>query len=399
MALSMLGLRVLAFDVTAPAVTDANVAAMFNTFDVLVDPPFPPHALSDGVAELATGLILEPIRADQIVNSSHPRHTWTILPGNEPGDDWWPPLCLLTGMKMPVQEFPSGAPSDWRLFRDGRRTCGPAIEPIRLARPMAMDDTPWAIEAVDGWPPPIWDPETLKEDGMVQMRCLLTEPTIEMPAMLGTFPGNLATFESDAIEHGPGGATIMLSASGMGDRPFRSGALSSAHRFLHGRFEIEMKAARASGLVTGFFLHRSAPRQEIDVEITGNEPTRMLLNVYFNPGNEGTELDYGYRGSPCEINLGFDASADFHRYAIEWFPDRIRWFIDDVLVHDRGSWDPTPIPHLPMALHANLWSPRSVELAGAVGLIPPLTTASFRNVKVDAMTRSSGGTRPDRHPK
>ena len=220
------------------------------------------------------------------------------------------------------------------------------------------------------------------------MQCTLTGPAIEMPAMLGTFPGNLATFGSDAINHGPDGATITLSASGIRDRPFHSGALSSTRRFLHGRFEIEMRAARGSGLVTGFFLHRSAPRQEIDIEITGNEPRRMLLNVYFNPGDEGTELDYGYRGSPCAIDLGFDATTDFHRYAIEWFPDRIRWFVDDVLMHERESWDPTPVPHLPMTLHANLWSPRSVELAGAADVLMPLTTASFRNVKVDA--RASG---------
>jgi beta-glucanase (GH16 family) len=114
-----------------------------------------------------------------------------------------------------------------------------------------------------------------------------------------------------------------------------------SRRFLHGRFEIEMRAARGGDLVTGFFLHRSAPRQEIDVEITGEKPFRMLLNVYFNPGSEGTDLDYGYRGSPCAIDLGFDARADFHRYAIEWLPDRVRWFVDDILVHDRGRWDPT----------------------------------------------------------
>jgi beta-glucanase (GH16 family) len=218
------------------------------------------------------------------------------------------------------------------------------------------------------------------------MQCSLVESTSDMPAMLGTFPGNLATFKSGAIHYGSGGATITLSKSQTEDRPFRSGALSSARRFLHGRFEIEMRAARGSGLVTGFFLHRSAPRQEIDVEITGNKPCRLLLNVYFNPGNEGTELDYGYRGSPCEIDLDFDASADFHRYAIEWHSDRIRWLVDDIVVHDRGSWDPTPIPHLPMTLHANLWAPRSIELAGAQESQRSSCTAGFRNVKVYALT-------------
>ncbi len=388
MALSMLGLRVLAFDAAAPAVVAAELAILFDTFDVLVDPPFPPYDLPDVVAELVTGLILEPTRADQIAAGQHPETPWTVLPDYPPDDDWWPPLCSLAGIETPTNAFPYGPPSDWRLFRDGRPTIKPSTGPVRAAQTMAMDDTPWAIEAIDGWPAPATNLAFSRYSRTVEMRCPLVKPTTEMPAILGTFPGNLATFGPDAIEHGPEGAMITLSASGMGGRPFRSGALSSARRFLHGRFEIEMRAARGEGVVTGFFLHRSAPRQEIDVEITGNEPRRVLFNVYFNPGNEGTELDYGYRGSPCAIELGFDASADFHRYAVEWDPDRIRWFVDDVLVHDRGSWNPTPVPHLPMTLHANLWSPSSVELAGAadVRLLP--TTASFRNVKVDAMIRA-----------
>jgi GR25 family glycosyltransferase involved in LPS biosynthesis len=388
MALSMLGLRVLALDATAPAVADAEVATLFDIFDVLVDPPFPPDALPDEIASIVTGLILEPIQAHQLDDSSRLKQPWTILPGDGPGDDWWPTLCLLVGTNAPVQVFPSGAPSHWRLFRDGRGNCQPSVESFRAARSMAMDDTPWAIGTIDGWAPPICDPVPPERDASAEMWCPLTKPSTEMPAMRGTFPGNLANFEPDAIDHGPNGATITLSASEMGGRPFRSGAFSSARRFPHGRFEIEMRAARGEGVVSGFFLHRSAPRQEIDIEIIGNEPCRILLNVYFNPGNEGTELDYGYRGSPCSIDLGFDASAEFHRYAIEWLPDRIGWFVDDALVHERGSWDPTPIPHLPMTLHANLWSPRSVELAGAASAQPPLTTASFRNVKVNAMTRA-----------
>lgn len=390
MALSMLGLRVLAFDATAPSRADAEAATLFDTFDVLVDPPFLPNALPDEIAKIATGLILEPTQAHRIDLSNHLKQRWTILPGDGPGDDWWQPLCSLVSMSTPAHVFPAGAPSDWRLFRNGRSNSQPSAKPVRTARPMAMDETPWAIGTIDGWAPPICCPESPGEYGATELWCPLTAPSAGMPAMRGTFPGNLAHFESDAIDYGPNGATIMLSASAMGDRPFRSGALSSAHHFLHGRFEIEMRAAYGQGIVTGFFLHRSAPRQEIDIEIIGNEPSKMLLNVYFNPGDEGAKLDFGYRGSPCAIDLGFDATAEFHLYAIEWLPDQIRWFVDGTLVHERGSWDPTPIPHLPMTLHANLWSPRSVELAGAANAHPCLTTASFRNVRVDAMIQASG---------
>ncbi len=75
-------------------------------------------------------------------------------------------------------------------------------------------------------------------------------------------------------------------------------------------------------------------------------------------------MGFGYRRSPCRIDLGFDATQDFHRYAVDWRPERILWLVDGSVVHERAGWDPTPVPHLPMRLHANLWVPRSAELAG-----------------------------------
>ena len=77
----------------------------------------------------------------------------------------------------------------------------------------------------------------------------------------------------------------------------------------------------------------------------------MLVNVFFNPGMEGTRYDYGDRGTPALIELDFDAADAFHRYQIEWSPTRIRWCVDDVVVHERVPWNPTPLPHLPMKYH------------------------------------------------
>ncbi len=106
--------------------------------------------------------------------------------------------------------------------------------------------------------------------------------------------------------------------------------------------------------------------------------------VFFNPGCDGAKFDYGYRGTPFTIDLGFDASEAFHTYAIEWAPDEIRWFVDDRLVHRRVLWDPTPIPDLPMTLHVNTWPTQSEELAGR--FVPELlpAVAAVRRIAVDA---------------
>lgn len=382
MALSMLGLRVLACDGAATVQTGHALTNPFETFDVVVDPPFAPEDIPANLQEIVTGLIMEPSTGDMATPAQGRNIARAHLPGDGPGDHWWSPICALARTSAPTEPFPVGPPSDWRLFRDGRSFRNFPADELSIPLPLAMDDTPWAIATKEGLPTPIRKLRFSNPCDLLEARWPLTVPSSEMPAVLGTFPGNLAMFQPDAVEYGSGGAAISLAPIKAGDRPFRSGALASTKRFLHGRFEIEMRAARGPGLVTGFFLHRSAPRQEIDVEITGNNPRRVLLNVYFNPGDEGAALDYGYRGSPHAIDLGFDASEAFHRYSIDWAPDRIRWFIDDMLVHERGSWDPTPIPHLPMALHTNLWAPRSVELAGTANVSLRKATAYFRNAKV-----------------
>ena len=108
----------------------------------------------------------------------------------------------------------------------------------------------------------------------------------------------------------------------------------------------------------------------------------MLVNVYFNPGDEGAAMGFGYRGSPYRVDLNFDASEDYHLYTIDWRPDAIIWSVDRWIAHERASWDPTPIPHLPMRLHANLWAPRSEELAGRIDDAGLPTEAHFRNVSI-----------------
>jgi len=153
---------------------------------------------------------------------------------------------------------------------------------------------------------------------------------------------------------------------------------------LYGRFEITLQATVVLGLVTGVFLHRDSPGQEIDVEITGDRPDRMLANVFYNPGSDGAKFDYGYRGTPICIDLGFDASKALHTYAIDWEPKEIRWLVDGQVVHRRVLWDPTPIPDLPMTLHVNTWPTRSRELAGQLVLARLPATARVRRISVNA---------------
>ena len=199
-----------------------------------------------------------------------------------------------------------------------------------------------------------------------------------------TFPGNLGLFRpANVTAAASGGLSLAVIEEPLGVRNLSAAAISTRASFLFGRFEATLQATNVPGLVTGFFLHRDSPRQEIDVEILGNQPDRLLVNVFYNPGTDGARFDYGYRGTPAIIKLGFDASKAPHRFTIEWDPCEIRWFVDLKLVHRRATWDPTPIPHLPMTLHVNNWPTRSRELAGRLPLRALPASAIVRRVAVD----------------
>ncbi len=199
-----------------------------------------------------------------------------------------------------------------------------------------------------------------------------------------TFTDNLALFRPSNVKFSSDGAVLYVKKEPLGVRDYTAASISSKDQFLYGKFEASIQASNVSGVVTGFFLHRNSPRQEIDIEFAGNRPNVLLVNVFFNPGNEDANFDYGYRGTPIYIDLGFDASEAIHQYAIEWNPNEIQWFVDGKLVHRRVIWNPTPIPHLPMTLHLNNWVTRSFQLAGRINNRNLPTFSIIKQIRIKA---------------
>jgi GR25 family glycosyltransferase involved in LPS biosynthesis len=386
MALSMLGLRVRAFDGDEPPMHERDLMDVFKAFDALVDAPLAPAAGAAVRADERFVILLEAgARTPAGLERAQLSASRSAIVA--PDDSWcgsWEVLCDLLGLVRPVDEFPVGAPRSFRLFRDDRPT-GPLASAARSRRESwSMDDSPWILPLTSGWQPALHATPPAPVAGQLIVEVRMTEASSEFPGLVETFPGNLASFAHENLEHSDEGAQLTIEAVAGGVRPYRSGAFASVRSFGHGRFEAEIRTAPGSGLVTGFFLHRDTPLQEIDIEFPGSDPRRMLANVYFNPGDDGTAMSFGYRGSPCWIDLGFDASADFHRYAIDWRPGRVAWLVNGSVVHERVGWGPTPIPHLAMCVHANLWAPRSEELAGRVDERRLPVTAAFRSVSIRA---------------
>lgn len=306
-----------------------------------------------------------------------------FLPSHSPNK--WKLLCEFFGSVPPAAPYPELAERGQYQLCKTNNYVTPAIHTHEQW--LKADKSPWIIDHVEWWNGLNFNENEIISHSFLQHHASIIDHfdrfnESQWQLREDTFQGNLALFSPSNFAINGENAIITLLPEDMGVRQYSSGAITSHVKFLFGRFEAVIKPPKVAGLVTGVFLHRDSPRQEIDIEFLGNNPTKILVNVFYNPGDEGARFDYGYRGTPTLIDLGFDTTSDFHTYAIEWGPNRIRWFVDDQLIHARVNWAPTPIPHLPMKLHVNLWPSQSQELAGKLNdrLLP--ASASLQSVRV-----------------
>lgn len=129
-------------------------------------------------------------------------------------------------------------------------------------------------------------------------------------------------------------------------RPYTSGEYRTNIKCGYGTFEVRMKAAKGDGIVSSFFTYTGPsngdPWDEIDFEVLGKDTTKIQLNYYVNGQGNHEKM----------IDLGFDASEDFHVYKFVWTKGKIEWYVDGKLVHTvKGSGLPTH----PQQIMVNLW--------------------------------------------
>ncbi len=286
------------------------------------------------------------------------------------GGDGWDKLCTFLKLPVPEASFPNVDPLiklealarsiNKRIPIIGRNTV--ALEHDAhpwIKRPENIENYTGTKEDIEGfgYRTGSYSPEI--KDVFVELNKL------NWDLLDNTFPYNLVMFRPNNVQtKSNSGIEISLKNEAFNGYEITSGGLKSTREFQYGRFEIVMKPISYAGLISAFFLYRIDPWQEIDIEFLGNDTSKMLVNVYFNPGDDGTVQNYGTSGTPVLIELGFDASLDFHNYVIEWDPNEIRWFVDNNLVHVRKTGNPTPIPNLQLKAFINLWVPGNSQLAG-----------------------------------
>ncbi len=155
----------------------------------------------------------------------------------------------------------------------------------------------------------------------------------------------------------------------------RSGLITS--QFLltqqYGYFEMRARLPRGRGMWPAFWLLPAdgAWPPEIDVmEMLGHAPATYYVALHARPGGSARD--------EVTARAGPDLASGFHVFGLAWRADRLRWYLDDRLVHEAAT--PADL-HRPMYMLANL-------AVGAAGSWPGAAAAEARGTMVIGWIRA-----------
>lgn len=145
------------------------------------------------------------------------------------------------------------------------------------------------------------------------------------------------------------GVRMDVTPTGNPAKPYALAEVQVKGTYGYGRYEVIMRPAKGSGLVSAFFTytgeHFGDPHDEIDIEFVGYETDVVELNYFRN----------GKTGKYAHIKLPFDAAEADHLYAFDWTPEGISWYVDGKLIYKTAEGDPQ-VPRTPGRIHFSNWT-------------------------------------------
>lgn len=126
-------------------------------------------------------------------------------------------------------------------------------------------------------------------------------------------------------------------------RPYTSARLTTKGQFYqaYGRFEARLQLPLGKGIWPAFWMLgndigtvRWPGAGEIDVMENIGEPGRIYSTLH-GPGYSGA----GGISAPYDLPASEQVNTGFHVYAVEWSPERIRFYLDDKLIVERTPKD------------------------------------------------------------
>ncbi|HET6564183.1 MAG TPA: glycoside hydrolase family 16 protein, partial [Xanthomonadales bacterium] len=115
------------------------------------------------------------------------------------------------------------------------------------------------------------------------------------------------------------------------------------------------------GLVAAFFTYnqkRSKGRwisDEIDFEVLSSQPSSdVLVTSWDDWGAAGSDYYNGihHDGEYLDLSAQNYNWQDWNDYAMRWYPDRVEWYVNGILVHQQTA----PVPDQDQPVRASLWA-------------------------------------------
>ncbi len=150
---------------------------------------------------------------------------------------------------------------------------------------------------------------------------------------------------------------VLCAVPAVAQKPYRGAEYRTTGTMTYGRFEVRMRSAPVSGMLSSFFTYYDPanPWNEIDIEIMGRYNNQAQFNTIVP-----TQADNHVFSHIMSVN----PHAAFHVYAFEWTPDYVAWLVDDNEVYRQTGTHIAKITK-PQKLMMNIWQPTSVDWAGA----------------------------------
>ena len=206
--------------------------------------------------------------------------------------------------------------------------------------------------------------------------------------MTHTWDGNLAQFSTANTRFSSGILSLLLTSQPSDSaKPFRGVEMRSLSTITYGKIETRARYARGSGVVSATVLiYTPWPADnwnELDMKYLGYNSNSIQFNemVYLGtPPTPPVTTSVTPTQYPQVTSLGFDASADFHVYSVEWTPQAATFLVDGVVKH---SWSQEiGRMKLPQNILLTIWASSSSSWAGPIQSNTAPTQADFDWIKV-----------------
>jgi len=167
-------------------------------------------------------------------------------------------------------------------------------------------------------------------------------------------------------------------------KTYKGAELRTNDSYLYGRFEVRLKSAAGSGLLSSFFTYHDPtvypyPWNEIDIEILGRYANRIQYNI-ITPGQVNHVID---------TTLAYMPHTSFHVYAFEWTPDFVAWLVDGFELYRETRSHVQELIY-PQKTMMNIWPPDYVSWVGSLNPVILPIYAYYDWVKYYEYTPGSG---------